>query len=58
MGDEALGPVKAQCSSIGECQGREAGVGRWVGEHPHRSKRRGDRIVGRGRTRKGDNIWK
>ena len=32
---EALGPVKAQCPSIGECQEREADVGglvnRWRG---------------------------
>ena len=27
MGGKALGPVKAQCSSIGECQDQEAGVG-------------------------------
>jgi hypothetical protein len=27
MGGEALGPVKAQCPSVGECQGGEAGVG-------------------------------
>ena len=27
MGGEALGPVKVLCSSIGECQGQEAGVG-------------------------------
>jgi hypothetical protein len=26
MGGEALGPVKAQCSSIRECQGSEVGV--------------------------------
>ena len=32
---EALGSAKAQCPSVGECQGREAGVG----EHPHRSRR-------------------
>ena len=30
MGGEALGPVKAQCPSVGECQGREAGVGELV----------------------------
>ena len=24
---EALGPVKAQCPTVGECQDREAGVG-------------------------------
>ena len=27
MGGEALGPVKAQCPSVGECQDREVGVG-------------------------------
>jgi hypothetical protein len=27
MGGEALGPVKAQCLSVGECQGQEAMVG-------------------------------
>jgi hypothetical protein len=26
-GGEALGPEKAQCPSVGECQDREAGVG-------------------------------
>jgi hypothetical protein len=30
IGGAALGPVKAQCPSIGECQGREVGV-EWVG---------------------------
>jgi hypothetical protein len=38
MGGEALGPMKAQCPSVGECQDGEVGVGRWVGEHPHRSR--------------------
>jgi hypothetical protein len=27
MGEEALGPVKVLCPSIGECQGQEVGVG-------------------------------
>jgi hypothetical protein len=31
MGGEALGPVKAGYSSVGECQDREAGVGGLVG---------------------------
>jgi hypothetical protein len=26
MGGEALGPVKARCPSVGECQDKEAGV--------------------------------
>ena len=25
-------------SSVGEFEGREVGVGGWVGEHPHRSR--------------------
>jgi len=34
MGREALGPVKAQCLSVGEYQGREVGRSgkEWVGE--------------------------
>jgi hypothetical protein len=32
-GGEALGPVKAQSPSVGEFEGREVGVGGWVGEH-------------------------
>ena len=30
VGGEALGPVKALCPSVGECQGQEAHVGRMV----------------------------
>jgi hypothetical protein len=40
MGGEALGPVKALCPSVGECQGQEARVGEWVMEHPHRNRER------------------
>ena len=43
MGEEALGP--ALCPSVGECKGREAGVGWWVGEHSHRSRGRKDGIA-------------
>jgi hypothetical protein len=32
MGEEALGPVKAQFPSVGEDQNNEGGVGGWVGE--------------------------
>jgi hypothetical protein len=46
MGREALGSVKAQCPSVGECQGGEVGVGGWVGEHPHRNRGRGDGTEG------------
>ena len=31
MGEKALGPVKARCPSVGECQDREAVVGGLVG---------------------------
>ena len=40
MEGEALGPVKAGCPSVGECQDREVGVGGLV------SRRRGDGIGG------------
>ena len=46
MGKEALGPVKAQCPSVGECHGRKEGVGGWMGEHPHKVMERGDGIRG------------
>ena len=51
MGGEALGPVKTQCPSVGECQGRKVGVGEWLGEHPDRSRERQDRI---GKLQKGN----
>jgi hypothetical protein len=48
---EALGPVKALCPSVWECQGQEAGVGGLV------SRERGEMMeVFRGETRKGANI--
>jgi hypothetical protein len=31
MGGEALGPVKTQGPSVGQCKGCEVGVGRWGG---------------------------
>jgi hypothetical protein len=50
-GGEALGSVKAQCPSVGECQDREAIVGVLV------SRRKGDKTgVFGGEMRKGDNI--
>ena len=48
MGGEALGPVKALCPSVGECPDGELRVGGWVGEYPHRSRRREYRIGGFG----------
>ena len=57
MGGETLGPGKAQCPTIGECQGREVGVGRWVEEHPRRSRGREDGMgVSGGEAGKKDNI--
>ena len=55
MGGEALGLVKAQCPSVGECQDREAGVGGWVKQYPHRSREMWDGIGGfqRGNQEKG-----
>jgi len=41
MGEEALGPAKDQHPSVGECQGREVGGSRCMGEHPYRSFWRG-----------------
>jgi hypothetical protein len=38
-----LGPVEVRCPRIEECQGMKAGVGEWVGEHPHRGRGRGRR---------------
>jgi hypothetical protein len=51
MGGKALGPLKALCPSVGECQDQEAGVGGLVSRG--RQKQEG---VFRGETRKGDNI--
>jgi hypothetical protein len=52
MRGEALGLAKAQCSSVGDCQDREAGVGGLV------SRGRADEIGGvfGGEMRKGDKI--
>jgi hypothetical protein len=38
--------VKTQCLSVEKGQGGKAGVGGWVGEHPHRSRGRKDGIQG------------
>jgi hypothetical protein len=56
MGGEALGLVKALCLGVEELEGREAGVGELVGEHPHRCRgrgREGGRRDFRGELRKG-----
>jgi hypothetical protein len=51
MGGEALDLVKVLCSSIGECQGQEAGVG-GLGSRARRGRDRGfsERKIGKGRT--------
>jgi hypothetical protein len=41
VGEEALGPVKVLCPSIGECQGQEAGVSGSVGEEGKGERDRG-----------------
>jgi hypothetical protein len=61
VGGAVLGLKRVLCSSVGECQGRKAGVGGWVGgwveEHPHRSRGMGDRMeVSKEETWKGNNI--
>jgi hypothetical protein len=40
----AIGPVKVWSPSVGECLVREVRIGVWVGERPHRSRGREDRI--------------
>jgi hypothetical protein len=49
MGGEALGPVKALCPSVGECQGQEVGVGGLVS----RGKREGVGDFRRGNQKRG-----
>jgi hypothetical protein len=49
MGGEALGPGKAQCPSVGECQDREVGVGGLV----TRGMGKWDRGFSEGKTGKG-----
>jgi hypothetical protein len=51
MGEEALGPMKILCPSIGECQGQEEGVVDWGAGGGGR----GYGIFGE-ETRKGDGI--
>jgi hypothetical protein len=48
VGGEALGPVKALCPNVGECQGQEAGVG-GLGNR----ERVGNRGYSEGKLRKG-----
>jgi hypothetical protein len=52
MGGEAIVPMKALCSSVGESQGQEAGV---VGLESKGWWRGGEGVFG-GEIRKGDNI--
>jgi hypothetical protein len=46
MGGEALGSLKAQRPSVGECEGGEVGMCGCMGEFPLRSRGRGDGIGG------------
>jgi hypothetical protein len=49
MGEEALGPVKVLCPSIGDFQGQEVGVGGLVS----RGRQGGDRGFSEGKPGKG-----
>jgi hypothetical protein len=53
MGEKTLGPVKALCPSVGECQGQEAGVGGLVSRG--RGQGMGEGVFG-GETKKGNDI--
>jgi hypothetical protein len=44
MGEQALGHLKAQCPSAGECECREQVVVGWMEVHPYRHRRRVDGI--------------
>ena len=58
MGGEAVGHVKSQCFSVGECQDGVVGVVRWVEEQPHRNTGRGNGMgVSREEICQGDNMW-
>jgi hypothetical protein len=52
MGGEALSPVKALCSSVGDCQDKEVGVSGLVS----RESGEWNRIFFRGEMRKRDKI--
>ena len=55
MGEEAFGPVKALCHSVGKCQGGEEEGGGQVGEHFHRGKEKREGVCG-GETGNGNNF--
>ena len=59
MEEETLVQVKAQFPSVGECQGGEVGVGRWVDGGTPSQKQGVGRwgFLGTGGIEKGDNIW-
>jgi hypothetical protein len=61
VGEEAISPVKAWCPSVGECECGEAGMGEWLGEHPHIEVRwgGGEYRIGdfQGEPEKEINIW-
>ena len=50
MGGEALGPEKAGCPSVGECQDREAGVGGLVSRGKGRGRGTSEGKPGKGIT--------
>ena len=57
VGGEVIRPEGVPFSNVGEFQGGKAGVGGWVGKHPHRGRGREDVIGGsEGETQKAENI--
>ena len=40
VGEVVIGSIGVRCPSVEECQGREARVGMWAGEHSHRGRGR------------------
>jgi hypothetical protein len=45
MGGEPLNPLDVQ-PRVGECYSAEAGLGWWVGEHPHRGMGKEKNLLG------------
>jgi hypothetical protein len=58
LGGATLVSGKPQCLSVGEYQGREAGMGVWVGEHPHifRGREDGIGVFWRGNRKGGSHL--
>jgi len=55
---EAFGPVKARFPRVEKCQDVEVGVGRWEGEHTHRSREKGNGRGGKEDNKMGGGLGK